>query len=349
VPTFPAAVLQELATNLLAAAGVSREEAAINATGLVGANLRGHDSHGVMRLPSYVKMIETKEAIPGQKLTILEEGPSRLAADGNWGLGRTLALELTNRLIAKAKVSGLAAGTIVKSSHVGRLGDYCEIATDQGFVALMTVNSHGAVHRVAPPGGKASRLSTNPIAFAAPHPSGALICDFSTSATAEGKVRVKKIAGEKCPEGWLIDSNGEPTTNPNDLYDAPGGAILPMGGPQMYKGFGLALMVEILSGALSGGLCSRAKAETQIGNCVFLLLLNPAGFGGAECFAKEVDGLMGWVRSCPTAAGVDRIVIPGDPERHVLSERSAKGVPIEAENWKQIVDLAKRLKVAVPG
>ena len=227
MPTFSALYLHELATNLLAAAGVSREEAAINAEGLIGANLRGHDSHGVMRLPSYVKMIEIKEAIPGQKLTILEEGPSRLAADGNWGLGRTLALELTNRLIAKAKESGLAAGTILHASHVGRLGDYCELATDQGFVALMTVNSHGAVHRVAPPGGTTSRLSTNPIAFAAPHPSGALICDFSTSATAEGKVRVKRIAGDQCPEGWLIDSNGRPTTNPNDLYN--GGAILPIG------------------------------------------------------------------------------------------------------------------------
>ena len=113
----------------------------------------------------------------------------------------------------------------------------------------------------------------------------------------------------------------------------------------MYKGFGLALMVEILSGALAGGLCSREKPQTQIGNCVFLLLINPAGFGGAECFAKEVDGLIQWVRSCPTAAGVDRIVLPGDPERQVLAERSAKGIPLDEENWKQIADLAKRLNV----
>ncbi|MCA9165909.1 MAG: Ldh family oxidoreductase, partial [Planctomycetales bacterium] len=208
-----------------------------------------------------------------------------------WGLGRVQCGRLTDRLIEKAKANGIGVGTLRHSSHIGRLGEYCEIAAQHGLVSQLMVNTHGAARRVAPPGGREPRLGTNPMAVGAPHEDSPLILDFSTSATAEGKVRVKKIAGETCPEGWLLNSQGQPTTDPNDLYADPPGTILPMGGDQAYKGFGLALMIDVLSGALSGGLCARETPITPKGNCVFMLLCDPAHFGGADHFAKEVKQL----------------------------------------------------------
>jgi len=202
--------------------------------------------------------------------------------------------------------------------------------------------------RVAPPGGRAPRLSTNPLAIGVPHGDAPLVLDFSTSATAEGKVRVKKIAGQPCPEGWLIDNQGRPTTDPNVLYANPPGAILPMGGAQAYKGFGLGLMIEILTGALSGGSCAKEVPYPRKGNCVFFLLIDPARFGGREHFAREVEALVTYVRSCPRVEGVEEILLPGDPERRLAQQRQREGIPLDEENWQALVRLAETLRVAVP-
>ena len=241
----------------------------------------------------------------------------------------------------------MAIGTLIQAGHLGRLGEYCELAAAKNYVSMMMVNSHGAAVRVAPPGGKAPRLSTNPLAIGVPNGDQPLILDFSTSATAEGKVRVMKIAGQRVPDGWLIDNEGRPTTDPNDLYSDPPGSILPMGGAQAYKGFGLGLMIEILTGALSGGVTAREKPFPKKGNCVFLMLLDPAHFGGAEHFAGEVSQLVEYMNSCPRVDGVDQIILPGDPERRVFADRSANGIPLDDENWGELLKLAERLDVAV--
>jgi len=348
VPTISADVLTGFATELLTAGGVGPEEAAVVAESLVGANLRGYDSHGVMRIPFYIDRAKKGEVVPGAEFEVLTEGPSRMTVDGHWGFGQTQALRLTRRLIEKAKASGVAVGTMIRCSHVGRLGEYCEMAAEAGQVGMMTVNNHGAVHRVAPPGGKASRLSTNPVAFAIPNGDVPIVLDFCTSATAEGKVRVKRIAGELCPDGWLLDSEGRPTNDPNDLYGEPHGTIRPMGGDQPHKGYGLSLVVEILSGALSGGVCAREVPINPIGNCVFMMVLDPAQFGGAEHFASEVGSLVDFVRSCPRVEGVDKIVLPGDPERQILAEKSAAGIQFDPGNWAQLANLANQLGVPVP-
>src|SRR5690606_32765416 len=127
------------------------------------------------------------------------------------------------RLIEKARQHGIGLGTLRCASHVGRLGEYCELAAAQGMASIAMCNTHGAARRVAPPGGRSPRLGTNPIAMGAPCGDAPLILDFSTSATAEGKVRVKKIAGELCPDGWLVDNQGRPTNDPNTLYGDPPG------------------------------------------------------------------------------------------------------------------------------
>jgi uncharacterized oxidoreductase len=348
MPTFAADQLRDFATRLLSAGGLGGEEAALVGTSLVDANLRGHDSHGVMRIPSYLAACEKGEVVPGAELTAVRRTSSIFVGDAHWGLGQTQAGRLTRILIDMARESGLAVGTLVRCYHIGRLGEYCETAAAAGMVSMLMVNTHGNTRRVAPPGGKAPRLGTNPLAIGAPAPEGPLVLDFGTSATAEGKVRVKRIAGERCPDGWLLDSEGRPTNDPHALYANPPGTIRPMGGDQAYKGFGLGLMVEIFAGALSGGPCIREVPITPIGNCVFMLVLDPAHLGGAAHFAHEVADLAEFVRSCPRIEGVDRILLPGDPERRMLARRSAAGIPLDDGNWGELVKLASRLGVEVP-
>src|SRR5687767_2606523 len=206
MPTFHPTKLQFFAAQLLKAGGASGDDAELVAASLVDANLKGYDSHGVMRIPYYVQAIKEGEVIPGEQLTVLDEGPSRVVADANWGFGQVQALRMLKLLASKAHAEGQALGTMTHSGHIGRLGEYCEKTAAEGLVSMLMVNSHGAAVRVSPPGGKAPRLSTNPLAIGAPHGDEPLVLDFSTSATAEGKVRVKKIAGEEVPEGWLLDS-----------------------------------------------------------------------------------------------------------------------------------------------
>jgi uncharacterized oxidoreductase len=257
-------------------------------------------------------------------------------------------MRLIELLAPKAHDAGLALGTMMHSGHIGRLGEYCEKTAAGGLVSMLMVNSHGAAVRMAPPGGKAPRLSTNPLAIGVPHSAGPLVLDFSTSATAEGKVRVKKIAGQACPEGWLIDNEGRPTCDPATLYGNPPGAILPMGGAQAYKGFGLGLMVEILTGALSGGVCARPVPFPKKGNCVFVLLIDPARFGGADHFQCEVSQLTDYIRSCPRIDGCEEILLPGDPERRLAERRIQEGITLDAENWNALVKLSQSLGIAAP-
>jgi uncharacterized oxidoreductase len=349
MPTIAPDSLEQFAAALLQAGGANSEEARITAIGLVDANLCGYDSHGVMRIPYYVAAMQKGEVLSSASWDVLRESDHHIAVDANWGFGHVTALRLTEKLIEKAQAGGVGIGTMLHSGHIGRLGQYAEIVAARGLVSMLMVNSHGAVHRVAPPGGKASRLATNPLCIGVPHGDhDDLILDFSTSATAEGKVRVKWIAKEAAPEGWLIDAEGRPTTDAAALYGEPRGSILPFGGPQMYKGFGLGLMVDILCGALSGGLVSREKPLTPIGNCVFMMVLDPAHFGGAQHFADEVSQLAAFVRDCPRCEGVNEIMLPGDPERRTRRERSAIGIPLDEENWKKLVELAVRFGVALP-
>lgn len=348
MPTIPADQLHAFATQLLTVGGLGADEAELVARSLVGANLRGHDSHGVMRIPSYLELCGKGEVIPGAPLTPIRQEPGIFVGDAHWGFGQTQAQRLTHTLIEMARHHGTAMGTLIRSSHVGRLGEYCEMAAEAGLVSMLMVNTHGHARRVAPPGGKAPRLGTNPLAIGAPAPGGPLVLDFGTSATAEGKVRVKRIAGQTCPDGWLLDCDGKPTNDPKTLYADPPGSILPMGGDQAYKGFGLGLMVEIFAGALSGGVCIREVPINQNGNCLFMQVIDPEHLGGAAHFAREVQGLCEFVRGCPRVEGVSEILLPGDPERRMLAQRSELGIPLDDGNWAQLVQLAEQLAVAVP-
>jgi uncharacterized oxidoreductase len=349
MPTFHAPALVSLSQSLFEAAGVPATDAAVVARSLVDANLCGHDSHGVMRVPQYIDFIRKGTYKAGVPLDVIRETPAVVAADGNWGLGQVQAYRLLDKLVPRAKALGIAAGTLRNCGHTGRLGEYAEFAAREHMALFASVNSHGAGRRVAPPGGTEGRISTNPICMGAPTSGAPVVMDFGTSAAAEGKVRAQFQKKQPTPDGWLIDHRGEPTTDPGVLYSEPRGNILPFGGPQAYKGFGLGLLLDLLCGGLSGGPCSNPTYPLAgQGNAAVFVLFNPALFGGVDHFLKESDGLTAFVRSCPTAAGVPCITLPGDPERQAKEKRITDGIAIPDGTWELIAKTAAELKVALP-
>jgi uncharacterized oxidoreductase len=349
LPILSRDALLNYSVSLLRAGGATDEEAKIVGHSLVEANLRGHDSHGVMRIPFYVKEVQNGRLHSGATLSVISETASALVCDGGWGFGQVLSRDLMKRLIQKAGDTGIACGTLRQSAHIGRLGEYAEMATDDKMTAIICANTHGSGQRVAPVGGVRPRLGTNPLCIGFPGgKEGPFTLDFGTSATAEGKVRVKRIAGQQVPAGWLLDPDGNPTTDPNLLYGDPPGTILPMGGDQAYKGFGLSFMIEMLTGALSGGMCAIPNPPPPMGNCALFIVMAPGKLGGWDHLAGEVSQLEEYVRGVPLRAGVDGIMLPGDPERRAMKQRLEQGIPLDDGNWSALLDLATSLQVEPP-
>jgi uncharacterized oxidoreductase len=349
VPTLPADTLESFTRGLFTAGGFPADESAVVARSLVDANLAGHDSHGVIRIPQYLKAMQDGILRAGAPLNILSRTPAVLCAAGGWGLGQVQAHRLLNLLAPMARAVGLAAGTLKQCGHVGRLGEYGETAAEMGLVLFATVNNHGFGRAVAPPGGTAGRIGTNPLCLSVPAGNGEpVVLDIGTSVCAEGKVRVAFNKGVPAPEGWLLDSAGRPTTDPGVLYREPRGTILPLGGEQAYKGFGIGLLLDMLAGGLTGAPCSRPEIGPLSANGVVFVLFDPASFAGREHFRTEIDTLVQNVRTCPTASPGTTITLPGDPERRARAKRRQEGVPLDDGTWAQLAELAGRLGVALP-
>lgn len=340
--------LRDFVARLFEAAGVSPQEAGIVAASLVESNLRGHDSHGVLLARWYLSQIKNGELIPGAPFTIVSESSSAVSADGGLGLGQVQCGRLVDCVSAKARQTGAATGAMRRSGHVGRLGEWVERAATAGLAALIAVNDNGVIRTVAPPGGTAGRISTNPIAIGVPTGDGPLVLDISTSAVANGKLKVARIEKRPVPAGWIQDANGNPTTDPHVMLADPPGSLLPFGGDQAYKGFGLGLLFDILIGGLTGGSCPPAPAGTVECNNVFLSVWDPARFAGAAHFTAEADRLIAAVRNTPRKAGVDRIQLPGDRSAETRAKRAARGIPVPEDAWEQLTHVATKLGVAAP-
>lgn len=345
MPTIRAEELLRLGQDVFRAIGVPGEDAAWMAQVLVRANLQGHDSHGVIRIPQYVEEWRTGKLNPKAKPRILSEGPATALMDGEAGFGQIVARGAMTLAIRKAGAAGVAAVGVRRSGHIGRLADYVEMASAQDMIALLFVNASGAGQWMAPWGGREARLSTNPLAFACP--AGAtppILLDIATTTAPEGKVRVKRNRREPVPLGWIIDAQGEPTTDPEALYRTPRGTLLPMAG---HKGYALALMVEILAGVLgrAGHVCEHPGLDY---NGLFIIALDIARFLPPGVFRAEVDDLARYLKSSALAPGSSRILTPGEAEVLTERERAATGIFIEAETWTQIVTAAHQLGVAGP-
>ncbi|HIN29386.1 TPA: Ldh family oxidoreductase [Candidatus Poribacteria bacterium] len=345
MPVFNVDQLESVGKCIFQAVGAIQKEAEIVAGLLANANLTGHDSHGVIRIPQYLGFIETGHIVLNNEIEILRQTKSSAVINGNWGFGQVIASKAINIAIEKAKSTSVSTVTVQSCNHVGRLADYAQIAADQNLIAMLTVNNHGAGTRVAPWGGSEGRLSTNPICFAIPRESHQpILVDITTSVVAEGKVRVKRNRNEKVPEGWIIDANGNPTIDPNDLYKSPMGAILPFGGTVGHKGFALSMVVDILSGALSGAGCSR-ESPKKLGNAIFMTLFDISSFVPIEEFYQEIDNFVDWIKSARTAPGFAEITIPGEPENRIEQKRRKEGIFIEEQTWQQIEESAEKVGV----
>ena len=332
------AKLEATATRIFTALGAPPADAAWVSTLLVRANLRGHDSHGVIRIPEYAAKVRKGEVDPTSPVTVVRDSPTTATLDGGRGFGQVVARRGMELAMAKAKALGIAAVGLSRTGHVGRLADYAEMAANAGQVAMLWANAVFGLN-VAPWGGAARRLGTNPHAIAIPGgASPAMVLDFATSVVAEGKIRVKRNRGERAPDGWFMDSEGRPCTDPTVFYGEPRGAIYPAAD---HKGYGMGLAVEILGGILSG--TGPAGPGTGIfANGTLMICLDVERFIGREEFDRQVAALLEWVRSAPRAPGFTEILVPGEPEARLSAQRSA-GIPLDDETWAQIQGVADEL------
>lgn len=335
--------LKELVCSVFTSVGISSDEADIVSSSLVESNLAGHDSHGVIRLPRYVQAIRKGDINIRAKIRIVKQNSGNFVIDGNWGFGQVIAKKTMEMAIKKAEEQGVGCATIFNCNDVGRLGTYTTIATDHNFIGVMTVNDGGANPCVAPWGGKSPLFSTNPISVAIPTGKKNAICvDMATSVVAAGKIALARQRGEQLPEGWVINASGKPSTNSQDFYGPPHGALLPLGGlVSGHKGFGLSLIVDILSGALSEAGCSGSGGRDSQG--IFMLAINISAFVPFEEFTERVTRLIETIKSSPKAEGVKEILIPGEPECREKEKRIKEGIFIEDTTWKEILEIAREL------
>ena len=342
MPTIDPGRLEAKATRIFTAMGAPADDAAWIAALLVRANLRGHDSHGVIRVPQYWESVKKGQVDPKSPVTVVEETPTLARLDGGGGFGQVVARRAMEMAIAKAKGGGLSGASMSRTSHVGRLADYAELAAAAGLVGMVWANCvHGL--NVAPWGGAARRLGTNPHAVAIPGPAGpAMVLDFATSVVAEGKMRVKRNRKQQAPPGWFVDAGGRPATDPEVFYGDPPGALLTAGD---HKGYGLSLAVEILGGILSGT-GPAGPPPGVFANGTLMICLDVARFLPLPEFHRQVAGLFGWVKSAPLAQGATEILIPGEPEARLEAERRASGIPIDDQTWSQIEATAAELGVS---
>lgn len=328
--------LRALGEAVLTAAGTPAAEARLVAGELTENSLLGLDSHGLIRLAQYVRQVGEGTLRPGAPQRVVRETPTTLVVDGGLNFGMVTARFMADRVAGLARERGLAAAVSRHAHHVGRLGSSVERLARAGFFALATANASRQGHYVAPWGGTRPRLSTNPLAYACPGGRGPLVLDMSTSALAEGTIRMAGQRGEKLPPGCVLDPEGRPTTDPDDFYRGHWGTILPFGGRQGYKGYGLSLLVEILGTALAGVAEPPGGRQASYINGFFILAIDPDAFSGRRRFNRLVDLLVDEIHAVPPAAGVDRVLLPGEREQRVRAARIARGVPVAEATWREL-------------
>jgi len=344
--TVDADQLREFATAILAHAGKDKDRAKQVAARLVGANLAGHDSHGVGMIPAYVDGILAGQLDPLADIELVQDKGPFLLVDGHRGFGHIIAEQAMALAIDRAHSSHFAVLSLRNSFHLGRLGDWGTMAAEAGFICILYANVQSSRPLVAPFGGSDARFVTNPYCTAIPatekHPM--IVLDMATSTIAMGKARVAQLSGKPAPEGALIDAHGAPTRDPSVVFDGAGGALTAFG---QHKGFGLALLGDILGGSFSGGGAYAPTREVpdRIVNNMMAILIDPNVFGLAESFGVDVDSYTDWVKASPAAPDTSGVQFPGDPERRSTAERLANGIPLDAGTLAQLSEAARKAGV----
>ena len=346
----------ELITDIFKAKSCNNYEAKTIAERLCGSNLKGHDSHGIVRVPRYVLWMEWGWVFPNIKPELIVDTGALALIDAKQGFGQVAGEFAVDEGINRAKLHGVSVVGLKNSGHLGRIGDWSERAADAGLVSLHFVNVRGSL-LVAPFGGSDRRGSTSPLSIGVPSKdTDHIILDMATSTVAEGKVMVAQKGGKPLPSGALIDSNGNLTINPEVMYgkinenEVPNsengtGAITAFG---LHKGSGINFMMEILGGALTGSGVSAGiddKEKRKFANGMLSLYVKVDNMVNFEYFLNEVRSYADFVRSSPPANKNEKVLIPGDKEISTYKDRLANGLPVAPIVWQNIKQTAKDLNV----
>jgi LDH2 family malate/lactate/ureidoglycolate dehydrogenase len=338
-----AAPLAAWSRALLEASGLEPAAAATVADTLVEASLRGVDSHGVTLLPIYAERLRAGSMNRRPRPRVERREGAVACVDGDHGPGQVAGVLAMDVSVELAREHGVGMVTARRSGHYGAAAYYVMRPARQGLVALSTTNSEPFV---VPFGGRGWALGTNPIALSAPTPTGELTIDMATSQVAANKVAVARYGNEPIPEGWAVDEQGRPTTDPDQAY-----AMLPLGG---YKGYALAVLVEILSGALPGAgvthgvgrLHEELERPQDVGH--FHLTIDPERTVGAARLAQLVQALADELKAMPPLPGTDEVLVPGEPQLRNQALRERDGIPIPDGMWASLAELSDLVGVAPP-
>ncbi|HZQ61042.1 MAG TPA: malate/lactate/ureidoglycolate dehydrogenase [Casimicrobiaceae bacterium] len=342
---FRADSLERAISAVIAAAGSQEHEATHVARSLVESNLRGHDSHGIGMVPRYIDAVLDGSLKPNGTVRVTLDAGPLLVLDGQRAYGQVVGDAAMEHAIGRARALGTCVMALARAHHLGRIGQFAEIAAAQGLVSLHFVNVI-SLPRVAPWGGADARYGTNPCCIGIPVPGEPpMLLDFATSAVAQGKLRVAYNKGKQVAPGLVIDDKGRPTTDPRYAVVEPHGAMMPFG---EHKGYGLAVACELLGGALTGSGTEDGadRADNGVINGMLTIVIDPARLGTRDAFGDETAKFLAWLRGSPVAPGFDRVRIAGEPERESKAQRLASGIPVDTTTWKAIGSAAEKVGLA---
>ena len=346
--------LEKYIYNIFLRSGCNHKESTFIAYHLVLANLVGHDSHGVIRVPRYIQHLKDRKVVPNVTPKIEKDNNTMLTIDGLGGFGQTVGNFVTGIGIERALNNGLCVIALKNSGHLGRIGDWAEIAAENKIISLHFVNTTGLGLLVAPYGSSDRRFSTNPFAAGIPIPNKPpFILDFATSTVAEGKMLVALQGGKTLPENSLIDNNGILGNNPKIVYGEVGkspndirkgkGSIRAMG---EHKGSGLAFLCELLAGALTGGGTAREN-EKKLRNGMLSIFIEPNYLIDKSSIEKELMRYFKYFKSASPIDNKKEVLFPGEVEFNNKKERIKNGIPITENTWKSITEVGDELGVKV--
>ena len=312
---------------------------------LIKANLRGHDSHGVVRVPAYIEWSRKKMVFANKHITIISKNGPHAVVDGNLGFGQIVAEEAVDLGICMARKKGSSMIAFRNAGHLGCIGDWALRAGDARLVSIHFVKSPSIL--TAPFGGRDRRLSSNPIAIGIPQKDGRhLVLDMATSKIAEGKIMVAKNNHTLVPQNTILDGYGRNTRNPNKFYKNPLGSILPFG---EHKGYVLSIMCDILGGVLSGTGSSGSYDFERGGTFasgMFSIYINPNIFCKRDNFQKEIRRLERWIKkSSSKKSNTQGIFMPGEKETKIQQERTKSGIPLDNKTIGEIIKVAASVNV----
>jgi uncharacterized oxidoreductase len=334
-----AAALIEHSARILARLGARDGHAVRVAEALVGADLAGHASHGVRQLPYYAGQIRRGELDVASDWTVAEDAGSRLVVDGGYGFGHVIAGDAARLAGERSARDGVAVVAVRNANHIGRIGEYTEALARDGHIAIMLVDNEGSSPQLAPFGGIDRRLTNNPISFAVPGPDHPIMLDMALSAVAESKVLHALERDVAVPDGWLLDADGRPSTDPRAYVD--GGTLVPVGGTAGgHKGYALIVVVELIVGMLTGGrICG--PGDPRFSNGFVIIAVNPGERGTRRA---DVSALVDWVKSSRLREGFDEILVPGEVEERARRQ-NGRVVMLDHSTAALLDELARSLGI----